>query len=172
MNNFRSVSNLYSIHPAYKTYHQLKIVRIAPLCKNAQKFYSSDFCFPLQLIPSITPLHNTSLKNYFTELYGSDSHKYTIWLIQTLITMFYLIIKVLKKKKKVNQSFNIWQSITPNSFLNILLLALPLSTICSSVYFVTSKQAMFHENLSTLCYQTSKCLHDLCIYQYIQSYIG
>lgn len=169
MNNFRSVNNLYSILQAYKTYHQLKIVRIAPLCKNAQKF--SDFCFPLQLIPSITPLHNTSLKNYFTELYSSDSHKYKIWLIQILITMFYLKLK-LKKNKKLNQSFNIWQSITQKSFLNILLLALPLSTICSSVHFVVSKQTMLHENLSTLCYQNSKCLHDLCIYHYMQLYIG
>lgn len=76
-------------------------------------------------------MHSTPLS--VSLIHGSHSHKYIIWLFQILIAMFRHKFKRKKKRTKrdENESFNIWQNIIQNSFLDILLLALPLSTICS-----------------------------------------
>lgn len=98
MNNITYLSNLYSIHQAYKANHKLEIFRIMALCKNVQKFYCSDICFSLELICSVRLVHSTPLTDHYTETYRSHRHKDIIWLFQILMTMFY---PKLNRRKKV-----------------------------------------------------------------------
>jgi len=102
MNNFTYLSNLYSIHQAYRENHKLDIFRIVALCKNVQTFYFSDICFSLELVCFVRLAHSTPLKDRFTETHSSQTQIYNLAISDF---DYYVLFQIKKKKKRWKWKF-------------------------------------------------------------------